>query len=473
MNRLSFSHILTNACFLVGLTLLGAGAAEAGTCRVAVNGLAGNDGTTWASAMPLQGALHSPACTEIWVASGRYKPGSSPGESFVVPADTRVFGGFSGNETARAQRDPAAHLTILSGDIDNNDAIDSDGITPDTSAIVGTNSEHVVTMNGNDVPIGPSTVLDGFIITAADSTDDGGGLWCRASLKTTSECSPQLRRLRFQGNRAANGGGIYFGGEAGAASTARLADVSFVSNRATERGGAIYNSGYSNGNSSPRIERATFAHNSADVAGGAIYNGGYANGRSDPIIVNASFVGNTSMYGGAISGSASTSGHVSPILTNVTFSGNQASAQGNAMQLSCNNGTCGAAIRNAIIWDTGNAYAGEFVGGVSTMTIQRSIVHAGCPVGANCQAVVIADPLLGPLQDNGGFTPTMLPQDWSAAIDAVSCSRAPFQDQRGAPRPDPLSAGLAARCDLGAVEVDAMPSDSIFADGFGLLPLRK
>ena len=69
MNRLSFLPILTNACVLVGRTLLGAGAAEAGTCRVAVNGLAGNDGTTWANALPLQGALQSPACTDIWVAS--------------------------------------------------------------------------------------------------------------------------------------------------------------------------------------------------------------------------------------------------------------------------------------------------------------------------------------------------------------------------------------------------------------------
>ena len=56
-----------------------------------------------------------------------------------------------------------------------------------------------------------------------------------------------------------------------------------------------------------------------------------------------------------------------------------------------------------------------------------------------------ADPLLGPLQDNGGPTPTMLPGVGSPAIDALDKMRFCGQpDQRGNPRGLP--------CDIGAVD---------------------
>lgn len=56
----------------------------------------------------------------------------------------------------------------------------------------------------------------------------------------------------------------------------------------------------------------------------------------------------------------------------------------------------------------------------------------------------VADPLLGPLQDNGGFAPTMMPAANSPALNAgVDC---PSVDARGHHRP--------ATCTLGAVEAD-------------------
>jgi hypothetical protein len=58
--------------------------------------------------------------------------------------------------------------------------------------------------------------------------------------------------------------------------------------------------------------------------------------------------------------------------------------------------------------------------------------------------VTIADPLLGPLQDNGGFAPTMMPAAGSPAVGTgANC---PTVDQRGHARP--------TRCTLGAVEAD-------------------
>jgi len=74
----------------------------------------------------------------------------------------------------------------------------------------------------------------------------------------------------------------------------------------------------------------------------------------------------------------------------------------------------------------------------------------------------VADPQLGPLAANGGFSPTHLLQAGSPAIDAGACVIA--TDERGVARPQ----GVA--CDLGAVEVGALPSPS--TSFFTLNPCR-
>ena len=60
----------------------------------------------------------------------------------------------------------------------------------------------------------------------------------------------------------------------------------------------------------------------------------------------------------------------------------------------------------------------------------------------------VADPLLGPLHDNGGFTQTMALGSGSPAIDAVPTTGAGCAptDQRGISRPQ------GAACDIGAFE---------------------
>jgi hypothetical protein len=59
--------------------------------------------------------------------------------------------------------------------------------------------------------------------------------------------------------------------------------------------------------------------------------------------------------------------------------------------------------------------------------------------------------LLGPLQNNGGPTPTMALLPGSPAIDVVPASHCPLRtDQRGLPRPDEATDN--GVCDSGAVE---------------------
>ena len=72
------------------------------------------------------------------------------------------------------------------------------------------------------------------------------------------------------------------------------------------------------------------------------------------------------------------------------------------------------------------------------------------------------DPLLGPLVDNGGPTPTHLPLDGSPAVDMGHPSSYPETDQRGFPRPRDGDLDGEAVCDIGAVEIGWQ----LFADGF-------
>lgn len=105
--------------------------------------------------------------------------------------------------------------------------------------------------------------------------------------------------------------------------------------------------------------------------------------------------------------------------------------------------------------------------------ILRNTVVAGSLPGGLCSGVIVdgggnlsypdmscpgahADPMLGPLQDNGGPTLTMEPGPGSAAIDAgddAVCAAAPVNglDQRGVIRP------VGPQCDIGAVEVNYLP----------------
>ncbi|HET6632299.1 MAG TPA: hypothetical protein VFG73_06275 [Rhodanobacteraceae bacterium] len=84
-----------------------------------------HDGAAWASAYTdLQLALADASCAEVWVAQGIYTPVTVAGDqdiSFNIRPGVAVYGGFASVETTLGARDSAAHVTILSGDIDNND----------------------------------------------------------------------------------------------------------------------------------------------------------------------------------------------------------------------------------------------------------------------------------------------------------------------------------------------------------------
>jgi len=296
-----------------------------------------HDGLSWATAFTNTQAALAVAISgdEVWVAEGVYTPGSADQRdaTFTLKNGVALYGGFAGTETSLNQRDWAANITVLSGDIDNNDTnTDGNYIAETASDIQGANSYHVVTASGAD----STAVLDGFVVTAGQAhgsspNDLGGGMYNNSS-------SPTLSHVTFSGNSAYYGGGMY-----NDYSNPTLTNVTFSSNTVSGDGGGMYND-----NSSPTLTNVSFSGNQADRAGG-MYND-----KSSPTLVSVTFSGNTATYcGGMINYSNSR-----PALTNVSFSGNTTTNSGGGM---CNGKTSSPTLTNVTF--TGNsAYYG---GGIS------------------------------------------------------------------------------------------------------------
>jgi hypothetical protein len=401
------------------------------------NASGANNGTSWTDAYTsLQSALAvASSGDEIWVAAGTYKPtdGSDRAISFNLKSGVALYGGFAGTETSRSQRDVQINVTILSGDL---------GITSDSSD----DSYHVV--------IGSNTNnyarLDGFTITGGNANgsvppqDRGGGMY-------NYKGSPSLTDVIFIGNAATFGGGMYNGGEPSywKGSNPILTNVTFMYNLATE-GGGLYNDNFS----SPRLMDVSLSWNRATRSGGGMLNYNYSN----PILTNATFNNNSASAGGGLMNW----GNSSPILVNATFNANIASDMGGAIYndtgsnpwltyvtVSGNQAPQGGGMYN-VYGSNPSVTAGIFYGdqggeiydASGTRDVTYSIVQGGYPGTGNLNA----DPLLGLLQDNGGFTQTMALGAGSPAIDAGDSFYCQPKDQRGIPRPQ------GSRCDIGAYE---------------------
>ena len=310
-----------------------------------------------------------------------------------------------------------------------------------------------VTFSGNTAPCGGG--ITNYINSQSTMTNvtfdsntafQGGAIY-------NDNSNPIMTSVTLTGNSAQSGGGMY-----NLYSNPSLSSVTFSANSATIRGGAIYND-----DSSPQLANVTFTGNTAATSGGAVFNedsfpifnnvlfsgntatgdfgsgGGMSNSYSSPTLTNVTFSGNSAVYyGGGIVNDDS-----SPTLTNVTFVGNSAGNGGGMANLFA--GTK-PVVTNSILW--GNTPDQIFNQPLSTVTITYSDVQGGWAGTGN----INADPLLGPLSDNGGFTLTHALGEGSPAIDAGNPSNCPAIDQRGFPRPVDGDGVDGPRCDMGAFE---------------------
>lgn len=355
----------------------------------------GNTGMSWGDALTeLQAALAlAGAGTEIHVAEGIYRPSVEAGgtgdryRTFQMKNGMSILGGYpDGGGTS----DPAAHPTVLSGDI---------GVPDDISD----NCYHVFFHpagfdNGRDLD--SSAVLDGFIITAgnADGNDSdrnrGGGMYCQSA-------SPTLNRCTFINNRASQGAGMSI--EYGAPV---LADCTFEENHSTHSGGGLYVTS----SCSATFIRCRFSGNSTDGDGGGLYHytnlygslslagcwflansaagkgGGIYNGnRSSPILTNCIFAGN---YVTGEGGAMYNTYYSSPVLNSCTFAGNTVSGTGTS-GWALYNSLSSPKLTNCILWHNTGTNGAQIINSQSTPTVTYSCVEGGYTGTGN----ISADPL--------------------------------------------------------------------------------
>ncbi|HUW82703.1 MAG TPA: protein kinase [Phycisphaerae bacterium] len=311
-------------------------------------------GVRWADAYTdLQDALKAAKPgTEIWVATGVYRPDRGTGDrlaTFELRRDVAMYGGFAGRETHREQRDWRANQTVLNGDLAGNDGPDFAGNAE--------NSYHVVTGKG----VNAATVLDGFLVEGGNANggaplDHGGGLYNNSSSPTVTNCvfskcwakaggggignmdksGPKIVECVFTENFGGWGGG----GMANAQdSNVTVARCWFVRNRAGNEGGAVIN-----GQSPVELVNCLFIANQA-LRGGALKNGG-----SETRVVNCVLSGNRAGTGGGVISSYGSALR----LTNCSFFCNSATNGSAAACVSNGPNRSGLTVENCVLWDGGN-----------------------------------------------------------------------------------------------------------------------
>lgn len=281
--------------------------------------------------------------------------------------------------------------------------------------------------------------------------------------------------IRNGNSNVATGGILNWG-------NARLTDVILESNNGAHGGGLL-------NMRNVNLVRALISNNTAQGNGGGIGNAGIMT-VTDSIIrqnfapvggalfnprpytatlVNSTVSTNTAWSGGGIS----TGGHLT--LTNITISGNQAAWNGGGIENGGYATLFNVTLSNNVVTHTNGIGNNIFNGYIQNSYVRikntiiasasgnnchieiGSVISLGHNLGsdATCSLIATGDisntnPLLAPLANNGGATPTHALLPSSPAIDAGDNNGCPSADQRGMPRPF----GIA--CDIGAFEFGSL-----------------
>ena len=333
-----------------------------------------------------------------------------------------------------------------------------------------------------NIPPSHTAEIDGLTITGGSLVGNGGGISSGATL-TISNCAISGNSILTTDGLQHSGAGIYNvgtmtivnstvnnnqalivgffrpdgGGISNDVGTLTIQNTTISENTAAGYGGGVYNSGSVGSltaiNSTIRgntasggggifggatIINCTISGNSATFEGGGIFGGG--------TISNCTISGNMTTVGHSRGGGISGSGTI----TNSTFSDNVSINGGNICT------TTGTVQLGNTILKTGISGANIFVLGGTVTSHGYNISDdngAGLLTGPGDQ--INTDPMLGPLQDNGGPTLTYALLPGSPAINAgdPNFTPPPLYDQRGSP----FVRVFNGRIDIGSFEVQPPP----------------
>jgi uncharacterized protein (TIGR03437 family) len=323
--------------------------------------------------------------------------------------------------------------------------------------ILGTGSQ-LLTLSGNNVNrifrvvvATPNVTISDLTIANGRASDAGGGIVSDANL-TLNRCEVVNNALNAG---ALGGGGVYVAG-----SVATFTECTFSGNTSPFGGGAITLI-----QASANITRCTINGNTANVRGGGL-DFISRDGRRLSII-NSTISANSSPTtgGGGALYTLSEVGSITVEIINSTIVGNTgADTAGIRADTSTTGSTSTTVLRNSIIANSSgpNLKVTTPSGGIPAVITSQGYNLAndnggGFLTGTTDQ--INTNPLLGPLQNNGGLTPTHAPLIGSPTLDKGSSGNI-LTDQRGFTRPFDISTIAAAtggdNSDIGAVEVQAV-----------------
>jgi hypothetical protein len=383
-------------------------------------------------------------------------------------------------------------ITLTSGElvIDKNITIAGPG--PSLLA-VSRDSNSMATFRIFHVTPGHTSTIEGLTISGNHANPPGGGVFNEATL-TINNCRLDHNFSEGNGGGILNGGTLTIRNSSVSGSAAGALPLSTTGN-----GGGISNSGTLD------ISKSAIFGNEANFWGGGISNsgtvtitdctvrgnltgsefvlgsgfgGGISNQDSGTLTIRNSTVsgnvsnGNSSGGGGIFSGS----GNTTLVITNSTISGNFAHPKGggilNGGSLTVTNSTVsgnsilspgngGAIHNNGGMVQIGNTILQTGAPGVNIFNNAGTITSHGYNLssdngGGFLTAIgdqINTDPILGPLQDNGGPTFTHELLTGSPAINAgdPNFTPPPSYDQRGYDRV------VGGRIDVGSFEVQPAP----------------
>ncbi|MEL6902764.1 MAG: DUF4114 domain-containing protein [Cyanobacteria bacterium J06606_4] len=415
------------------------------------------DGSSWQSAFTsLQSAIAlAENGDEIWVAQGTYVPGQSRNDTFAIADDIEIYGGFSGSETQKSQRDWESNLTILSGEIG-------------TANNITDNIHHVVTAQAEG-----GALLDGVIVeagnTAGDTNnDDGGGIYNREKLT--------LENVIVRNNAADDdGGGIRNDGELTIINSTVDANKANSNGSISSGGGGLINTV----GATTTVVNSTFSHNEG-LNGGAIRNDGSLT------LTNTTLSGNIAYESGGGLVNTTTNPFSAEALTGSATLSNS-TITNNTAQNTGLSGINGGGIANFGSLNIANTIVAGNVGDddINDVFFGSTVSDGHNLIGSSAQistfeaakgdlfgsSEAALDPKLDSLQDNGGFTNTHALTEDSIAIDnggngqlATDATDLDSDDNAGEAVPfDQRGSGfdrvVDGTVDIGAVEFSE-PSDS-------------
>ena len=384
-------------------------------------------------------------------------------------------------------------ITLTSGELLVNKSVTISGPGANMLAVDANHASRVLHIaSGKDVTISRLTVTNGLppdylgggiyndhatltvssCIISGNSTINGigGGIFNDQGTLTVSSST-------LSGNSSWMGGGINNNWFGGGSATVTITNSTLSGNSGTY-GGAIMNE-----DGTLTLSNSTVSGNSTPpgpYAGGGIYNGGFS-GPATLAINNSTLNGNSAPQGGGIVNdlggtltitNSTLSGNSAggyPIyiynglgggiynaqtltIINSTLSGNSADDHGGGIYLTSPVGNAILKIGDTILnagSSGGNIY-NDGAAAVTSLGYNLSSDNGGGYLTATGDQIN-TDPMLGPLQNNGGHTFTHLPASNSPAIDAGDPTLG--MDQRG-PGFVRVKNG---RIDIGAVEAQATP----------------